>query len=72
VLVCRTTLPSWTSLFRIAGAVVTDSGGALSHAAIVAREYGLPCVVATRIGTVAIRDGQMVTVDGGAGTVRLY
>ena len=69
VLVCETASPSWTPLFAIAGAVVTDGGSALGHAAITAREYGVPCVVATRVATRLIRDGTLVTVDGGAGTV---
>lgn len=71
VLVCRGTVPTWTPFFAIAAAVVADSGGVLSHCAIVAREYGLPCVVGTRVGTVTIRDGQVVTVDGATGTVYL-
>ena len=69
VLVCETASPSWTPLFAIAGAVVTDGGSALGHAAVTAREYGVPCVVATRVATRLIRDGTLVTVDGGAGTV---
>ena len=50
---------------------MTDSGGILSHPAIVAREYGIPCVVGTRIGTEVIRDGAMITVDGELGIVRI-
>src|SRR5205823_2482740 len=71
ILVCRTTAPPWTPLFTIAGAVVTDSGGLLSHSAICAREYGIPCVVATQDATVRIKDGTTVTVDGTTGTVTL-
>lgn len=71
VLVCPFTAPPWTPLFAIAAAVVTDAGGALSHAAIAAREYAIPCVVGTRRGTTAIPDGAMVTVDGAEGTVRI-
>jgi pyruvate,water dikinase len=71
ILVARTTLPAWTSLFSVAAGVVTDSGGTLSHAAIVAREYGIPCVVGVRVATTAIRDGQTITVDGTDGTVHL-
>jgi phosphohistidine swiveling domain-containing protein len=58
---------------RAAGAtaVVTDSGGLLSHSAICAREYGVPCVVATQDATVRIRDGVTVTVDGTKGTVTI-
>ena len=69
VLVCRTTTPPWTPLFTVAGAIVTDAGGVLSHAATVAREYRLPAVVGARIATSALADGMVVTVDGGAGTV---
>jgi pyruvate,water dikinase len=69
VLVCVMTTPAWTPLFAIAGAIVTESGGALSHPAITAREYGIPAVVALEGATTRLRDGQLVTVDGGAGTV---
>ena len=71
VLVCEMTMPPWTPLFSIVSAVVADTGGALSHCAIVAREYHMPCVVGTRIGTQQIKDGQTVTVDGGKGVVRI-
>lgn len=71
VLVCPSTAPPWTPLFAIAAAVVTDTGGILSHSAICAREYGLPCVVGTQTGTRQIPDGAMITVDGGAGTVQI-
>lgn len=71
IIVCPATMPSWTPLFALASAVVTDHGGTLSHTAIVAREYGLPAVVGTKVGTQVIKDGQTITVDGSAGTVRL-
>jgi rifampicin phosphotransferase len=71
VLVARATSPSWAILFPSIGAIVTDAGGILSHCAIVAREYGLPAVVATRTATTVLKDGQRVTVDGTAGTVRI-
>ncbi len=71
VLVCQTTAPPWTPLFSVAAAVVTDSGGVLSHSAICAREYAIPCVVATQVGTRMIPDGAMITVDGTAGTVTI-
>jgi pyruvate,water dikinase len=58
-------------LFSIAAGLVTDVGGVLSHAAVVAREFGLPAVVGTRDGTTRIADGQMVEVDGSTGIVRL-
>lgn len=71
VLVCRATMPAWTPLFGVAAAVVADTGGPLSHCAIVAREYGLPAVVGTQVGTKEITDGQRLRVDGGAGTVEI-
>lgn len=67
VLVCRSTAPSWTGLFATVGAVVTDSGGILSHASTVAREYGIPCVVGTREATRVFSDGDLVMVDGSQG-----
>jgi rifampicin phosphotransferase len=63
------TSPVWSVLFPSIGALVTDVGGTLSHPAIVAREYGVPAVVATGNGTSVLRDGQIVTVDGNAGIV---
>lgn len=71
ILVCPTTAPSWTPLFAIAGAVVTDTGGILSHCAVVAREYGIPAVVGTHTATTRIRSGQRITVDGSAGVVTI-
>jgi rifampicin phosphotransferase len=70
VLVCPVTSPVWSVLFPSIGALVTDSGGILSHPAIIAREYGVPAVVATGNGTAVLHDGQLVTVDGTAGVVR--
>jgi pyruvate,water dikinase len=71
ILVCPATMPPWTPLFALAAAVVTDQGGVLSHTAIVAREYQIPAVVGTKLGTALIQDGQTITVDGTAGTVTL-
>lgn len=70
-MVCRVTDPSWASLFPLAEAVVTDVGSAMSHAAIVCRELGLPCVANTRTGTSQLRDGMRARVDGSAGTVEV-
>ncbi|MGO1481551.1 MAG: PEP/pyruvate-binding domain-containing protein [Brachybacterium sp.] len=70
VLVCRSTDPAWTPLFRIAAAVVTETGGVLSHAAIVARELGIPAVLAVPGAVTAIPDGAVVTVDGDQGILR--
>jgi pyruvate,water dikinase len=71
VLVAVTTTPDWTPLFARAGAVVTDVGAVTSHSSVVAREYGIPAVVATQTATSKIRDGQLVTVDGSEGRVYL-
>jgi len=71
VLVCRTTSPPWTVLFGRAAAVVTDTGGALAHTAITAREYAIPCVVGARGATDRIHDGMLVTVNGTEGVVLL-
>jgi pyruvate,water dikinase len=71
VLVCPATSPVWSVLFPRVGALITDSGGVLSHPAIIAREFRVPAVVATRVGTTQLQDGQVVTVDGTTGTVEL-
>jgi phosphohistidine swiveling domain-containing protein len=71
VLVAETTAPPWTPLFATVAAVVTDTGGILSHSAVVAREYGIPAVVGTTVGTVVIHDGDTIEVDGNTGTVRI-
>jgi rifampicin phosphotransferase len=70
VLVCPITSPVWSVLFPSVGALVTDTGGILSHPAIIAREYRVPAVVATGNATQVLRDGQLVEVDGTAGTVQ--
>jgi pyruvate,water dikinase len=69
VLVCPTTTPAWSVLFNRAGALVTDGGGLLSHGAVIAREYGIPTVLATGSATRRLRGGDIVTVDGTIGTV---
>ena len=65
------TMPPWTPLFSTVAAVVADTGGVLSHCAIVSREYGLPCVVGTIVGTSVLKDGMLLTVDGSKGIVRI-
>ncbi|MDQ2914557.1 MAG: PEP-utilizing enzyme, partial [Chloroflexota bacterium] len=70
VLVCRSTNASWVPAFTIAAAVVTEVGGSLSHAAVVAREFGVPCVVATGVALSTLTDGEPLEVDGTAGVVR--
>lgn len=69
ILVARFTDASWTPLFTLAGGVVTDIGSALSHSSIVAREFGIPAVVNTRVATQQIRTGDIVTIDGDGGIV---
>jgi pyruvate,water dikinase len=69
VLVAPYTNPSWTPLFQRAIAVVVDSGSAASHAAIVAREYGIPAVMSTVTGTRTLSDGERIRVDGSQGAV---
>jgi phosphohistidine swiveling domain-containing protein len=69
VLVARATTPAWTPLFARAAAVVTDGGSLAAHASLVAREYGIPAVVATGDATHQLHTGQQVTVDGSAGVV---
>lgn len=71
VIVCPSSNPSWVPVFTIAGGLVTNAGGVLSHAAVVAREFGLPAVVGTTDATTRIADGRIVEIDGTAGTVRL-
>jgi len=71
VLVARTTNPAWTPLFYAAAAVITESGGPLSHGAVTAREMGLPAVMSVRGIMEIVSDGQAVTVDGTRGIVEL-
>jgi phosphohistidine swiveling domain-containing protein len=71
VLVAIATEPPWTPLFATASAIVTDSGGVLSHSAVVAREYRIPAVVGTGNATSTFHDGQLLEVDGNAGIVRV-
>lgn len=71
ILVAETTAPPWTPLFGTVAAVVTDTGGVLSHCAVVAREYGIPAVVGTGFATRRLTDGQMIEVDGSSGIVRI-
>lgn len=71
ILVCPYTDPTWTPLFSVAAGVVADTGGLLSHAAIVAREYRIPAVLGTGRGTRLIRDGAKITIDGKHGWVEI-
>jgi pyruvate,water dikinase len=69
ILVARMTSPDWVPFMRRAAAIVTDAGGMTSHAAIVSRELGMPCVVGARQATSVLHDGMLVTVDATAGIV---
>ena len=69
ILVATYTAPVWTPLFKVAGAVIAETGSPSSHAAIVAREYGIPCVVAIENVTNILKDGQSIRVDGNTGVV---
>ncbi len=69
ILIAPLTNPVWTPLFAIAGGIVTEVGGILSHGAIVAREYGIPAVMSVRDATKVLAEGQRVTVDGSSGIV---
>jgi len=71
VMVCPTTSPVWSMIFPAVGALVCDGGGPLGHPAIIAREFGVPAVVGTGIGTTTIGDGTRVRVDGTSGCVTL-
>jgi pyruvate,water dikinase len=71
ILVCQVTNPSWAPVFQKIAAAVSDIGGSMSHAAIVAREFGLPAVVGTGAATQKIKDGQRIRVDGSRGVVTI-
>jgi phosphoenolpyruvate synthase/pyruvate phosphate dikinase len=71
ILVAPLTTPVWTPLFALAGGLVTEAGGILSHGAIVAREYGIPAVMSVPGATKFLKDGQRVTVDGSKGLIHL-
>jgi len=71
ILVCQITNPTWAPIFQKIAAAVSDIGGSMSHAAIVAREFGLPAVVGTGNATSRIKNGQRLRVDGGRGVVTI-
>jgi pyruvate,water dikinase len=70
ILVAPSTDPGWTPLFLTAGGLVMEMGGSNSHGAVVAREYGIPAVVGVPDATTRITSGQLITVDGAAGSVQ--
>jgi pyruvate, water dikinase len=71
ILIAHTTDPSWVSLMFLASGLVVDIGGMMSHAAVVARELGIPCVMNTGRGTTALHTGDVIRIDGAAGTVEI-
>ena len=71
VLITGMTRPEFLPLMRKSGAIVTDAGGLLCHAAIVARELAKPCIIGTQIATKVFKDGDMVEVDAKKGVIRL-
>lgn len=71
ILVCEDAGPAWTPVFAVLGAMVLDKGATFQHAAVMAREFGIPAVLGTKEGTTAITDGQTITVDGDCGVVEL-
>jgi phosphoenolpyruvate synthase/pyruvate phosphate dikinase len=71
ILVCEATSPNWTPAFALIAGCVCDGGGSLTHAAIVSREYGIPCVVGCSVATSRIGTGDLVEVDGATGTVTI-
>lgn len=70
ILVCHLTDPEWTPLFKLASAVVADTGSALSHVAIVAREYNIPAVLGVGFATTKFKDGDTIQVNGNIGEVK--
>jgi rifampicin phosphotransferase len=72
ILVAPMTDPGWTPIFTSAAAVVVNVGASMSHAAIVSRELGIPCVLGVRGATKKIKDGATLTVDGAAGTITVH
>ena len=72
ILVSPAATPAWAPVLGIVSGIVTDVGGILSHGGILAREYGIPAVANTGIGTSVIKEGQIITVDGGRGRVYLH
>lgn len=70
ILVTKFTDTGWTSKFALLSGVITEFGGALSHAAVISREYGIPCIVGTKDAMARIRDGERIVMDGSTGEIR--
>jgi pyruvate,water dikinase len=71
ILVTTMTTPEYIFVMKKAAAILTDTGGLTSHAAIVSRELGIPCIVGTKIATRVLKDGDLVEVDADSGVVRI-
>jgi len=71
ILVAEATVPDYVPAMRKAGAIITDLGGLTSHAAIVSRELGIPCIIGTKIATKVLKDGDFVEVDANKGIVKI-
>ncbi len=71
IMVCRHTMAAWSPIFPVLAGLVTERGGPLSHPAILAREYALPAVLSVPDATVKLADGQLITIDGAAGTIEV-
>ena len=67
ILITRCTDPGWTAKFSLLRGVVTETGGILSHAAVICREYGIPAILAVKKATALIEDGEIITIDGNSG-----
>ena len=72
ILVANNTTPEFTPIMKKAAAIITEQGGITSHAAIVSRELGIPCVIGTRIATKVLKDGDRVEVDANCGLVKIF
>jgi pyruvate,water dikinase len=71
ILVCPGTDPSWTPLFLTAGGLILETGGMMTHGAVVAREYGIPAIVGVDQATTRLQNGQLILLDGSTGTIQL-
>lgn len=71
ILVTENTGPDWVPIFPLLGGLILDGGDNFQHASLIAREYGIPCVIQTKEATSKIADGQIIAVDGTAGIVTL-
>jgi pyruvate,water dikinase len=72
ILITIATDPAWTTVFSIVGGVVVETGGVVSHAVMISREYGIPCVANLTRACDLIPDGRTITVDGSSGRVRIH